>query len=60
MGMDICSAPGCGAFIKDDSLPCPECSGRGYASPFGGKAAWTNSQWAAHRDDEEARIRGKS
>ena len=59
MGMDICSAPGCGAFIKDDTKPCLDCAGRGNASPFGDKAPWTNSQWASHRDAEEDLNRGK-
>ena len=49
MGVDICTAPGCGAFIKDDSLPCPECEGRGFNSVDGTKDPWTNVQWAEHR-----------
>ncbi len=60
MGCDICSAPGCGAFMKDDSLPCPECQGRGYANPFGGKEPWTNSRWADERAAEVVRNKGKS
>ena len=52
MTIDICSAPGCGSFIRDDSKPCPECEGRGFNTVRGSKVPWTNSDWALYREKE--------
>ena len=55
MGVNICSAPQCGAYMRDDTKPCVECAGRGFNSVNGAKVAWTNSDWAAHREAECAK-----
>jgi len=55
MAIDLCTASDCGAFIPDDSKPCPMCGGRGFNQKLDGKVKkpWTNKDWSEWRDEEE-------